>query len=826
MLTGQFLNLPVGLLVGSAALSAMTGGLADAGLILGVVVLNAGIGFVTELKSEKTIRSLKEERVGSVKVIRQGDVKIIPATHLVPGDLIWLKEGEVPADVRLLKVKNLKADESSLTGESLPVSKHAGVLSPGTVLGDRGNQLYKGTVITGGQGRGLVVATGQTTELGKITTLSASSETPTTPLQQDLEKLGRQVVWGSMGICAGVFAIGVLRGQGVVSMLNSAISLAIAAVPEGLPAVGTTAMAMGVYKLRKRDIYARSLEGVESLGHVDTFCFDKTGTLTLNEMQVVSIATPQGEVADDSLEGLWAQTGSEAVNLQHFMKIAYLCNDTIVKKGRYKGSATEVALYRWAEQGGASNLVDGSYSRTGVRYRSEESQMMKTKHQGPDGEIYVAVKGNPADLIEACDWYMDGNVSLPMTPEIRGMVQRQNEKQAGEGLRVLGFAFGVGEDKRLTWIGLAALKDPIRSGVKGMIQKFHRAGIRPVMLTGDQELTAESIAKELDFENGQKLIVAPKGWLTRLNDGEDLEVLLPDVQVFPRVCPSSKLQIVRSLQASGQITAMIGDGINDAPALKSSHVGIAMGKNSTEAAKNAADMVVVNDDLSEIYYAIKEGRTIRCNMKKSIEFLLSTNLSEILVSLGSLTIGWQNPLSPLHLLWINLVTDVFPSLALALEQPDDDIMQSKAPGPDEPLFSKGDYRQMAYKGVGMTATTLGAYGLARKLYGPGAHANTIAFASLTFSQILHAFGSRSSHPFFSKEAQNRATNYWLLGACGVGLALLGGSIFTPGLRNILGNVNLGLPSVALVTGAGAGSFLMTEGMRSAHWGQSSKQVVH
>jgi Ca2+-transporting ATPase len=824
ILIGQFQSLPVALLAASAVVSVVTGGLADAAVILGVVAINAAIGFVTETQAERTIQALTRAAPPPVHVLREGSVQLVPTADVVVGDVLVLSPGiPVAADARLLEAQSLTADESSLTGESLPVVKDARVLEGRDIpLADRTDMVYRGTQVTGGQGLAVVVATGAATEIGHIQALLGEARPPETPMERQLDTLGNQMVLISSAVCGGVFVVGLLRGQGFLPMLKTAISLAVAAVPEGLPTVATTTLALGLKRMQRKKVLIRSLEAVETLGAVQVVCLDKTGTLTRNRMEVVALHVGRQRLAhrDGRFLGMGGRPADPYrwAELLILLHVAVLCNETQVNgsRGAYvlTGTPTENALMYMAIGAGVDvTALAQQHPRVHVSYRAENRLYMSTVHQSNGGRI-VAMKGNPAEVLELCGWHMHDGVRVPLTEDDRHAILADNERMAGAALRVLGLAWGETEDGAvtpgdgLTWLGLVGMADPVREGVPAFIRQFHEAGINTVMITGDQSATAYAIGHELRLSGDDHLEILDSTHLEAL-DPEVLRGLAQRVHVFARVSPAHKLRIVQALQRAGHVVAMTGDGINDGPALKAADIGIAMGAAGTDIAREVADVVLEEDKLETLVVAVSQGRTIYNNIRKSVHFLLSTNLSEIMVMFGSVALGLGSPLNPMQLLWINLVTDVFPALALALEPPEPDVLRRPPRDPQEPIVRPADFKRIAFEGGAITAGALAAYGYGMARYGAGAQAGTLAFTSLTVAQLLHAISSRSDHlSIFSRE--RLPPNPYLRAAFGGSMVLQAGTLILPGLRGFLGLAPIGALDVLAVAGAAAAPFMLNE----------------
>ena len=799
-----FKSVPVALLSGAALLSVLTGGIADAIVIMGVVGINAILGYATESHSERIINSLKNFVNPSAWVIRDGQLREIETKDLVLGDILLLQPGcYVPADARLIEAERLTLDESALTGESLPVSKQHITLEPnhnkGAVpLAERRNMVYRGTFATGGQGRGVVVATGNLTEMGQIQALVGETKNPSTPMERQLEQAGGQLVWISTAVCGLVFTLGLLRGYGLLEMVKTSISLAVAAVPEGLPTVATTTFALGILNMRRQKVLVRRLEAIEALGSVQVICLDKTGTLTSNRMSVLKLCWDGRDV--DLTDGcFWSENHEinpyQCDELLKLIHISALCNDSQVNyhpNGTYviDGSSTENALMEMAIAAGVDvKELNSKYPRLVTHHRSENHNLMATIHQIHESASLIAVKGNPSEVLDHCSTRMLKGQLVALSETDKQGIKEQNERMAGQALRVLGVAYGQGETSdvnsvtlsHLIWVGLVAMADPIRPGVKQTIRNFHQAGINTMMITGDQSPTAYAIAKSLNLSQEEPLKILDSTELTDLSP-EVLSGLCERVHVFSRISPAHKLQIVQALQQRGFVVAMTGDGINDTPALKAAEVGIAMGHTGTDVAREVADVVLQDDNLETMIIAVSQGRTIYNNIRKSVHFLLSTNLSEIMVMLLANTGGLGQPLNAMQLLWLNLVTDIFPGLALALEAPEPDVLRVPPRSPDEPIIKSSDFQRILLESTSLSASALTAYGYGIWRYGISPHASTIAFMSLVSGQLLHALSCRSSRPLRSHRLPS---NPYLTTALGGSFALQWISLAVPGLRNLL-----------------------------------------
>lgn len=816
ILVEQFLTVPVGLLALSAGISVLTGGTADALVILAVVGINGAIGFFTERQAERTIRALQEGGVRRCRVLREGLRLETAAESLVPGDLVLLEPGSaVAADLRLTDSRELSIDESALTGESLPVEKAAlRLCEPDTPLGERINMAYMGTAVTGGSGSGLVVGTAYGTELGRIQRLLGEVQPPDTPLQIQLDRLGSRLALLSGLVCLGVFFLGLMRGQGWIQMLKASVSLAVAAVPEGLPAVATSTLALGVAEMRRRQVAVRHLDAVETLGALQVLCLDKTGTLTQNRMAVERILVGPGIPADQ-------EPGTSL--RRHLLEMAALCSEVEPDgDGALQGSATELALVERAVQEGIGlGPLRRHYPLIELHLRAEGRPVMSSFHQGPDGCLLIAAKGSPRELLDRCDFL--GDAQTPLDETTRERILLDNDALAAEALRVLGIAYRVVENgldgnhgrktRGLVWLGLVGLSDPLRAGMAGLMESFHGAGIKTVMITGDQSATATAVGRTLDLSGRGDVRVLDSNDLDRL-DPALLRGLVPDLDVFARVSPAHKLRIVQAYQQAGLVVAMTGDGINDGPALKAANNGVAMGRAGTDVARSVADVVLEDDNLHTMLVAVRQGRTIYANIQKTIHFLLSTNFSEIETMLVAIALGLGSPLNPLQLLWINLMTDIFPGLALSVEPAQPGIMERPPRDPAEPLIAIRELRRMGRESALITAGTLAAFGVGWARHGPGVRPSTLAFNTLTLAQLLHALSCRSPRPVLLG-AGPLARNPKLELALGVSVAVQALANLIPALRRLLGLAPLDLGDL-LVVGAGAVlPLLANESLKSA-----------
>ncbi len=778
----QLTGLMVVILIVAAVVSGVLGDWKDAVAILAIVVLNAMLGFGQEYRAEKAMVALKQLAVPTVKAQRDSHVVEISARELVPGDVVLLEAGAlVPADGRLLESVNLRVEEAALTGESEPVEKYTRALDrPDLPAGDRLNMVYMGTVVTYGRGLAVITATGMNTELGRIAELIQTVEREPTPLQRRLEQLGKGLAVAALVIVAVVFLLGLLRGEDLRLMFLTAISMAVAAVPEGLPAVVTIALALGAQRMLKRQALIRKLPAVETLGSVTVICSDKTGTLTENRM-TVTVLDVLGETqqVDTLLRQGIPVADAELLpgqrppvrSLGLLAKAAALCNDASLEptpEGSYRavGDPTEGALVvAAAELGLVKDVLDHRWPRVGeVPFTSERKRMTTVHRVGvTPGETdapwccgpYVAfAKGAVDSVLEISERVWTGNEEVPLSDELRVRIVSANDRLAGQGQRVLGVAFRpldeqpdeadeTGLEQQMTFIGLVGMIDPPRPEVRAAVATAKAAGIRPVMITGDHPLTARQIAWELDIAADSQPLT---GRDLAAISVDDLEGVVDQVAVYARVSPEHKLKIVQALQDRGQIVAMTGDGVNDAPALKKADIGVAMGITGTDVSKEAADMVLLDDNFATIVAAVKEGRTIYDNIRKFIKYTLTSNAGEIWVMLLAPMAGMPLPLLPLQILWINLVTDGLPGLALGVEPPERDTMRRPPQHPQENIFGRGLGRHVAWVGLLMGLVSLGTGYWAWRIGWD--NWQTMLFTTLTLSQMGHALAVRSRDSLF------------------------------------------------------------------------------
>ncbi|MBR2283973.1 MAG: cation-translocating P-type ATPase [Ruminococcus sp.] len=806
----QFRNPMILVLIAAAAVSAVTGIIsegkleADVFIILFVVIANAVLGVYQENKSESAIEALQAMSAAQSKVYRSGELVVIHSSELVPGDVITLEAGDnVPADCRILEAAALKAEESALTGESVATDKDSGVLSGDEVpLGDRKNMLYMGSSIAYGRAEAVVVATGMKTEMGKIAGAIANAEDDETPLQKSLAQLSKILSVAVLLICIFILALSVVQmlvKNGTITLpdfLNSfmiAVSLAVAAIPEGLAAVVTVVLSIGVTNMSKRGAIIRRLTAVEALGCAQVICSDKTGTLTQNKMTVVQENT---------------------YNKMMLAEAMALCSDAVLNPdGTVTGEPTEAALVEYANRCGLKKYdLEKDAPRIGEAPFDSMRKMMSTIHRTDSG-IVQYTKGAPDEVLRRCSYISDGGKIRPITDDDRAEILRQNKEMADRALRVLMAAYRSYDsrpddtapaslEKELTYIGMTGMIDPVRPEVKDAIGLCRTAGIRPVMITGDHRDTAVAIAKELGIlEEGQRSLTGAE-----LNDIPDSEFddTVQNYSVYARVQPEHKVRIVNAWRKKGMITAMTGDGVNDAPSIKSADIGVGMGITGTDVTKNVADMVLTDDNFATIVGAVEEGRRIYDNIRKAIQFLLSSNLSEVLciliatLGLGKLTGGSFNIFSPVHLLWINLVTDCFPAVALGMETAEEGIMQRKPRESGAHIFSDGLGINLLWQGILIAVLTIVSYTIGAQT--SAAAGTTMAFLTLSVCEMLHAWNMRSLRSsVFTMRSHNKMLTWSIL----VSFALIILLLAVPVLRNIFSLVKLSAVQyiLAIVIGA-------------------------
>jgi Ca2+-transporting ATPase len=814
ILAAQLRSVIVLLLVVAAAAALAAGDLLDAAAIAGVLVINVSIGFVTELRARRAMDALMRLDVPRATVVREGVARDIDARDLVPGDVIELEAGQsVPADARLLNAVELRTNEAALTGESLPVSKHADrVLESDTPLPERLNVVYKATAVLTGRARAVVVATGPSAEVGQIGEMMRGVREERAPLEQRLDELGRRLIWVALGVAALVAVIAFAQGSGIAEVIQTGIALAIAAVPEGLPAVATITMAVGVRRMARRRAIVRRLPAVETLGSATVICTDKTGTLTTSEMTATLLWVAGHEYALDR----GAKAARDSLPGQA-LRIAALANraDAAAVDGQRQahGDPTEVALLTAARAAGIDREdLRRSFPEVGEIPFSSERQLMATFHRSPDGtaQLLAMVKGAPGRIIALSDRALTEGGDRPLDDGDRRALLDQNSRLAERGLRVLALAHGPVPEPteaalgHLTFVGFICLIDPPAPGVADTIRRFRDAGIRTVMLTGDQRLTAGAIARQLGLLDGGEEVVDGRQ-LHHLSDDE-LSARVERIGALSRVSPGDKLRIVEVFQRQGEIVAMLGDGVNDAPALKRANIGVAMGGRGTDVAKEAAAVVLQDDRFETIGAAIEEGRVVLGNIRKFVWYLFSCNLAEVLVLLGAGVAGMPLPLRPLQILWLNLVTDTFPALALAFEPAEANLMRRPPREPKAPILSRAMLGSGTLFASLITISTLAAFIWGLDRGADHAHASTLAFLTLGIAQTLHLGNARSATAVTSPSEAFR--NPYAIGAVVLATALLALTVYLPPLARMLGTRPLGALDWLVVVTFGAAPALI------------------
>ncbi|MGZ9587007.1 calcium-translocating P-type ATPase, SERCA-type [Paenibacillus marinisediminis] len=867
----QFKDFMVLVLAGATLVSGMLGEYLDAVTIIAIIILNGVLGFVQEFRAERSLRALKQLSAPTAKVLRSGQVKHIAAKELVPGDIILMESGDrVPADVRWLDTNSCYVEESALTGESVPVNKHHQTIEREDIpLGDMKNIGFMGTMMSRGTAKGVVIRTGMDTEMGKIAHLIQHTDSMETPLQHRLEQLGKILIIVALVLTVMVVVAGILHGQPALGMFLAGVSLAVAAIPEGLPAIVTIALALGVQRMIKRKAIVRKLPSVETLGCASVICSDKTGTLTQNKMTVTRLwlGGRALEVSGEGYEPTGQVTeGGKPIDLKNdqamrrLLQVSALCNNAVLetidaeqlrssrntkaakKKEQapdnsvwdIKGDPTEGALLVMAAKLGATPMSLGATYRREqeLPFDSDRKRMsVVVSHQGGRN---VYTKGAFDVLMDRCAYVLwDGKV-VPFTATLKQRVQSANEHMAKQALRVLGMAYRElkanehaddedGMESQLIFVGLAGMIDPPRREVREAIQQCRRAGIKTVMITGDHQLTAEAIANQLGILPKNGLTV--NGTQLAQMDDDALDKVVDNVYVYARVSPEHKLRIVKSLQRKGHVVAMTGDGVNDAPAIKAADIGISMGINGTDVSKEASSLILSDDNFSTIVSAIEEGRAIYENIRKFIRYLLASNVGEILVMFFAMMAGLPLPLIPIQILWVNLVTDGLPAMALGVDQPEKDLMEHRPRSAKENIFARRLGWKIISRGFLIGLCTLAAFWITLNAI-PGdanslVHAQSVAFTTLVMAQLIHVFDCRSSRSIFHR---NILQNKYLVLAVLSSLVLLLAVLYVEPLQPIFKTVPLDLRDwcVTLVM-AGIPTFLM--GIGSVMSGKKNRNRI-
>ena len=791
MLKAQIIDPMVLILIGAAAFSAILQEWTEAAVIFVIVIVNAVIGIVQEKKAQSSLEALRNMSAPTARVLRQGEESVIPASELVVGDVVMLGDGDmVPADLRLIDSANLKVQEASLTGESVPSEKEAEDLLPEDCpLGDRSNMAYTSAIVTYGRATGVVVATGMYTEVGNIAGMLDNQDDTDTPLKRKLNAVGKTLTIVGLIVCVLIFAIGAFYQRPLIPQFLVAISLAISIIPEGLPATATIVMALGVQRMAKKNALIRKLPAVETLGSATVICSDKTGTLTLNKMTVTHIAV-NGDFENGTTTPVENAANQHPAVYKELVYAAALCNDASLdpdRKGEIIGDPTEGALIYLAQAFGIDHeALEDDYPRLFEQPFDSERKRMTTVHRINEKWISYT-KGAVDEMLPLCTHILTSEGVRPITEADKENITKLCLSMSEGALRVLGFAMRTltelptDDDENvefdMTFVGVTGMIDPPRKEVADSVRTCRQAGIRTIMITGDHKVTALAIAKELDIYREGNTVISGEELDTMTDD--ELDDAVKTTTVFARVSPADKLRIIQSLKRTGEVAAMTGDGVNDSPALKAADIGVAMGITGTDVAKDAADMILLDDSFTTIAYAIKEGRRVYRNIQKVIQFLLVSNIAEILTLFVATLFNWDAPLLAVHILWVNLATATLPALALGVDPASKNIMKHK-PVKSGTLFEKNLVRRVIIQGIFVAAMTTCAYWIGASM---GGHVTgqTMAFCVLAFSQMLRAFNQRSNTEPIWVRAEG--INPWLIISFVVSALLMACILLVPALQN-------------------------------------------
>ena len=820
ILLNQFQNLIVLFLLAAAVLSFAFGDLVEGFAILAVILINAIIGFVTELKGARSIEALRKLGTVSSRVRRDGTVREIPAKNLVPGDIVILEGGDIiTADLRVFNASKLQADESVLTGESIPVSKVIDSVAEDSTLADRVNMLFKGTAITRGSGEAVVTGIGMQTELGKISSLVSETADEPTPLEKRLNQLGNRLIWVSLGIAVLVGVLGITAGRDFILMIETAIALSVASIPEGLPIVATIAMARGVWRMAKRNALIKELAAVETLGATSVICTDKTGTLTENRLSVAELVLHEGDLsidlkAENDKNIFRHEDGTfvipeEKENLKHALEICVFCNNASLpaagdSKAKTVGDPLEVALLKLASRFMMTRKeMEEKFPEEKEEAFDSDIKMMATYNRLESG-YRVSVKGAPENVINACSILLTAAGEHELNEEKRKFWLEKNDAMAAEGLRVLALAQKTVQSieeapyEQLGFMGLIGLIDPPRQDVKQSIEECRSAGVKVIMATGDQPVTARAIGYAVGLtDNPDAPVVHGKDLHDPTDLSEQERNRLLETDLFARVNPKQKLDIIALHRNNNAIVAMTGDGVNDAPALKSADIGIAMGLHGTQVAREASDMILKDDAFSSIVHAVEQGRIIFKNIRNFVIYLLSCNLSEIMTVTFASLVNAPLPLLPLQILFLNIVTDVFPALALAAGEGTPDIMNQPPRKKDEPIMNRARWIGVSAYGLAITVSVLSAMAIALLVFGMSEkEAVSISFLTLAFAQLWHVFNMRDRRSGVFRNAV--VSNPFIWGALALCTFLLLLTVYVPLLAGVLKVSNPGLAGWMLI----------------------------
>lgn len=791
---GQFKDFLVIILLVAAGVSAFLGDWESALVILIVITMNALLDTIQQIKAEKSLNSLKRLSAPNAKVVRNGELLVIGVEEVVVGDIVLLEAGDyICADGRLIENASLQVNESALTGESLSVDKQDCVIEADAPLGDRVNMVYAGSFVTYGRARFVVTEVGMRTEVGKIATLLKNTAERKTPLQQNLDQFGKLLSIGILIICVVVFVMSILRGEAVLNAFLFAVALAVAAIPEALSSIVTIVLAFGTSKMAKENAIIRKLQAVEGLGSVSVICSDKTGTLTQNRMTVVKCYT----------DGRITEASQQNPQLRMLTEYGVLCSDATNYDGVEIGDPTEVALVRLADGYGISTkqLRENCPRLAEIPFDSDR-KLMSTVHKMEQG-YHMITKGAIDVMLGKIKFVLTENGVVPFTKEEEKRLQQVNLDFSGQGLRVLAVGYkqieepviGTEDEKDYILLGLFAMVDPPREESAAAVAECIEAGIRPIMITGDHKITAAAIAKKIGILTEGKLAVEGAE-IDAMSDGQ-LRDFVENVSVYARVSPEHKIRIVRAWQEKGNIVAMTGDGVNDAPALKQADVGVAMGVTGSEVAKDASAVILTDDNFATIVKAVENGRNVYANIKKAIQFLLSGNMAGILTVLYASVLALPVPFAPVHLLFINLLTDSLPAIALGLEPHTKEVMEEKPRSKDESILTKDFVCGVMVEGFVISVCTMLAYRYGLRTQGAEL-ASTMAFATLCLSRLVHGFNSKSKHPVIG--TKELFSNKYLWGAFALGVVLLGAVLLIPGLHGVFSVADAGVKELLVIGG--------------------------